>query len=182
MRTTIANAQSLRIFAAPTSIETGGPSVAIAMGMAPSTKKILVATDFSAGSDEALAHAIDLAKQTGASLDLVHVLEPEVEGFPFGAAYYGDFGDQLTYIERQLSERADLAAGAGLYCHTRMIEGRASEAIVERACELGTDLIVVGTHGRRGLAHVLMGSVAERVVQHAPCPVLTIPFSKRAAA
>ena len=149
--------------------------------MATSTKKILVATDFSAGSDEALAHAIDLAKQTGATLDLVHILEPEIEGFPFGAAYYGDFAEQLAYIDRQLAERADQAAIAGLLCHARMIEGRASEAIVDRARELGADLIVLGTHGRRGLAHVLVGSVAERVVQHSTCPVLTIPFSKRAA-
>jgi glycine betaine transporter len=149
--------------------------------MATSTKKILVATDFSAGSDEALAHAIDLAKQTGASLDLVHILEPEVEGFPFGAPYYGDFGDQLTFIDRELAARADKVASAGLWCHTRMIEGRAFEAIVDRARVLGADLIVVGTHGRTGLSHVLMGSVAERVVQHSTCPVLTIPFSKRAA-
>jgi nucleotide-binding universal stress UspA family protein len=67
---------------------------------------------------------------------------------------------------------------AGLACHTRSLEGRAAEEIVGRARELGAGLIVLGTHGRRGLAHMLLGSVAERVVQHAGCPVLTVPFSR----
>jgi nucleotide-binding universal stress UspA family protein len=62
-----------------------------------------------------------------------------------------------------------------------MVEGSAATEIVQRARDLAADLIVIGTHGRRGLAHALLGSVAERVVQRAPCPVLTVPFSKKAA-
>ncbi len=65
--------------------------------------------------------------------------------------------------------------------HERCSRGRAATEIVQRARDIGADLIVIGTHGRRGLAHVMLGSVAERVVQHAACPVLTVPFSKKAA-
>jgi nucleotide-binding universal stress UspA family protein len=143
-------------------------------------KKILVATDFSPGSDEALDHAIDLAKQTGASLDLFYVLEPSALEIPLGLTP-NDGGALIATIDRELTQRAARAAAAGLPCHTNTAEGGAATEIVQRARDLGADLVVIGTHGRRGLAHALLGSVAERVVQHAPCPVLTVPFSKKAA-
>ena len=64
---------------------------------------------------------------------------------------------------------------AGLRCETAMLVGRPDAEIVARATATGAELIVMGTHGRSGLAHALLGSVAERVVQHAPCPVLIVP-------
>ena len=141
------------------------------------TKTIVVATDFSEGSDEALKEAIDLAKQTGGALDLLHVVEPPSDGFPFGPAYT-DGAAFVAFIEQELARRAARAALAGIACHTRFIEGNAAPEIVARAREVGAGLIVVGTHGRRGLAHMLLGSVAERVVHLAGCPVLTVPFSR----
>jgi universal stress protein A len=64
---------------------------------------------------------------------------------------------------------------AGIPCETAMLIGSAVQEIVKRAKDTSADLIVMGTHGRSGLAHALLGSNAERVIQHAPCPVLIVP-------
>jgi nucleotide-binding universal stress UspA family protein len=149
--------------------------------MTKSPKQVLVATDFSEGSDEALAAAIDLAKGTGAQLEILYVMEIEVEQYPVGFNSSGDSGSLVAYVDRELSRRADLAARAGLRCVTKSVQGSAVAEIVQHARNIAADMIVVGTHGRRGLAHVMLGSVAEKVVQRAACPVLTIPFSKKAA-
>jgi len=151
--------------------------------MTRETKKILVATDFSEGSDEAFERALDLGKPTEAALEIVHVLEFGDSGhLPFGLINYaGDPGALAGTVERELAIRADCANAAGLRCYTRMLEGNASQEIVREAREAHADLIVIGTHGRRGVAHMMVGSVAERVVRHASCPVLTVPFSKKAA-
>ncbi|HVV48224.1 MAG TPA: universal stress protein [Polyangia bacterium] len=151
--------------------------------MTAATKRILVATDFSEASDEAFGHALELAKLTGATLELVHVLElGDSSQFPYGLInYVGNPGALAAFVDRELAVRAERATAAGLRCYTRMLEGGASQEIVREAREARADFVVLGTHGRRGLAHALLGSVAERVVQHAGCPVLTVPFSKKAA-
>jgi len=152
-------------------------------GMTRETKKILVPTDFSEGSDEALDRAIGLAKQAGATMELVHVLEFGDSGdLPFGLINYGgDPGAVVATVDRELARRADRATAEGLRCYTRMLEGSAHQEIVREARETNADLIVIGTHGRRGLAHLVLGSIAEQVVRHAGCPVLTVPFSKKVA-
>jgi len=144
-------------------------------------KRILVATDFSEGSDAALESAIDLAAGSGAVLEILYVLELEVEQFPFALAPDDDRSALLSHINRELARRADLAAKEGVTCHTKSVDGNAAAEIVKHGHDIGADLIVVGTHGRRGLAHALLGSVAQRVVQRAARPVLTIPFPKKAA-
>jgi nucleotide-binding universal stress UspA family protein len=149
--------------------------------MTKSPKRILVATDFSAGSDEALEHAIDLATGSGATLEILFVLEPELEAFPLGLNLGSDDGALLAHVDLELSRRAELVTKAGLTCHTKTVPGNAAAEIVRHARDIGADMIVVGTHGRRGLAHVVLGSVAEKVVHRSTCPVLTIPFSKKAA-
>jgi nucleotide-binding universal stress UspA family protein len=149
--------------------------------MTRTPKTILVATDFSDGSDEALTEAIDLAEQTGAVLNILHVLEFAAEVFPYGISYFGDRAGLLGHIDRELKKRADWAAAAGVTAHTRLREGSAAEEILAHAREIAAEIVVVGTHGRTGIAHAFMGSVAEQVVRHARCPVLTIPFSKKAA-
>jgi nucleotide-binding universal stress UspA family protein len=144
-------------------------------------KKILVATDFSAGSDEALDEAIEIGKPSDAEVEVMHVLEL-AEEFPFGTTYFdADYGLLYAGIDKQLSERADRVRAAGLPCTTKIIEGNAVREITQRGRDVGADLIVVGTHGRTGVAHAMLGSVAERVVRRASCPVLTVPFSKKAA-
>jgi nucleotide-binding universal stress UspA family protein len=147
----------------------------------PTLKKILLATDFSDGSDEALEHAIDMAKPSQAEIEILHVIEL-AEQFPFGVVYFdADLGALYAGVDLHLSERADRVRGAGLPCTTKIREGSAVTEITKRGRDIGADLIVVGTHGRTGLAHAMLGSVAERVVRRASCPVLTVPYSKKAA-
>jgi nucleotide-binding universal stress UspA family protein len=152
------------------------------MSHATTTKGILVATDFSDGSDEALAQAIDLGGRLNATLDLVHVLEFGAGEFPFGLISGGDSGGMLAYADRQLSLRAARAAASGVGCLTHRIEASSvAQEIIRFARVHQVELIVMGTHGRRGLAHAMLGSVAEQVVRGASCPVLTVPFARKAA-
>lgn len=142
---------------------------------------MLVATDFSDGSDEALARAIEMARQSGSEVEIIHVLEL-AEEFPFGTTYFdADYGVLYANIDMELSRRADQFRKAGLVCETKIVEGSASNEIAARGRAIGADLIVIGTHGRTGLAHAVLGSVAERVVRRASCPVLTVPYSRKAA-
>ena len=145
-----------------------------------SVKRILVPTDFSDPSAEALGTAIALAQQSdaGAVVDLVHVaveaafaLPPPVDvaSVPVDMSRLWEQATEILGVE----EKRVLAAG--LRCETAMLVGRPDAEIVARATATGAELIVMGTHGRSGLAHALLGSVAERVVQHSPCPVLIVP-------
>jgi nucleotide-binding universal stress UspA family protein len=144
--------------------------------------KILVATDFSDGGDAALRAAIDVARQFGAEIEIVHVLELGLGPFGFGAvAPAADDQALLNTIDHQLAARAEQVRRAGVRCETAALEGTPDVEIVRRAADIGAGLVVVGTHGRTGLAHVVMGSVAERVVQHARRPVLSVPFGRQAA-
>ena len=144
-------------------------------------RKILVATDFSDGSDEALAQAIEAAKPDNAEIEIMHVIEL-AEEFPFGTVYFdADYGALYMSVDMRLSERADRVRAAGLACTTKIREGSAVPEITQRGRDIDADLIVVGTHGRTGLSHAMLGSVAERVVRRASCPVLTVPFSRKAA-
>jgi universal stress protein A len=159
-----------------------GPAVAIPRGIMSSPRRILVATDFSDGSDEALTQAITLAKQTNAEMEIVYVLELGVEEFPFGLTPFGsDLGALTAYVDRELGNRAARAVREGVPCRTKTLEGSASTEVIQRARQIGAELVVVGTHGRTGLAHILLGSVAEKIVRRSICPVLTVPFSKKAA-
>lgn len=144
------------------------------------TQTILVATDFSSGSDTALDQAIQIAKATNARVALVHVIEPAIE-FPMGAAYSDMDGGYYASVDLALSARAGKVEKAGLRCMTKILEGPVTSELTRWARELGASMIILGTHGRTGLSHVLLGSVAEKVVRHATCPVLTVPFARKAA-
>jgi len=140
-----------------------------------------VATDFSDGSDEALGQAIEAAKSDKAEIEILHVIEL-IEEFPFGTVHFdADYGALYESVDTRLNERADRVRAAGIACTTKIREGSAVPEITQRGRDIGADLIVVGTHGRTGISHAMLGSVAERVVRRAPCPVLTVPFSRKAA-
>jgi nucleotide-binding universal stress UspA family protein len=148
-----------------------------------SIKRIVVGTDFSAGADVALDHAISLAGAFKATLDLVHVVEPGILFAPtsLGSMALANGAELFEEIDRALTSRAQRVTAAGLVCQTESLHGHAPRALVAHAQKTGAELIVVGTHGGTGIEHAILGSVAERVVHHATCPVLVIPLPRERA-
>jgi nucleotide-binding universal stress UspA family protein len=144
-------------------------------------KRIVVATDFSEGSDAAMDRAFAIAKALGASVDLVYVLDTALLMAPtsVGAMPLVEPEALLEEVDGALAARVEKARAAGLICQSDSLDGYPAREIVRHAQAIGADLIVLGTHGRRGVAHAILGSVAERVVQHAPCAVLVIPPERR---
>jgi nucleotide-binding universal stress UspA family protein len=139
---------------------------------------ILAATDFSDSAAAAVRWASFLARQHGGSLHLLHVLE--LPYWPPYSAPPPDLYDSLRSGARlQLEEAAAALEAGGAAVQPELREGIASATIVEVAEALGPAAVVVGTRGLSGLAHLLLGSTAERVVQRAPCPVLTVPPGAR---
>jgi nucleotide-binding universal stress UspA family protein len=146
--------------------------------MAGRITHILVATDFSPASEAALAWARDLAQQYAARLSLLHVVtDPRATGVLTSEVYVPPDPEARERLVREARERLERALPAdernrfGVTIEPRV--GDVAETILETAREQKVDLIVMGTHGRHGLAHLLLGSVAERVLRDAPCPVLT---------
>jgi nucleotide-binding universal stress UspA family protein len=149
--------------------------------------RILVPTDFSETSDAALAHARVLARTFGASLHLLHVVEDQLVTGPLGSEMYvpttpGMHDLQLAEAVRDLEQGLTADDRGRLRATSAAIVGTAARTIAEYAADNGYDLIVMGTHGRSGLAHMVMGSVAEHVVRSAPCPVLTVRSVPQAVA
>jgi nucleotide-binding universal stress UspA family protein len=143
--------------------------------------KILVATDFSPVAAEAQRTALALAKQIGASVMLVHVYS--VPGYMFfdGSSFVAPprvVADIIADGAHRLKQAKEAAADAGVAVETALQEGTAAEEIVRYAQANGFGLIVVGTHGRRGVARLALGSVAEHVVRTAKVPVLTVPLGR----
>jgi nucleotide-binding universal stress UspA family protein len=139
-------------------------------------KKILVATDFSAGAAVAIDQALDLARAFGATVTLLHVYSLPTYVFPDGSTFVA--GAEVTArIERDVEDALSRAARdaeqrSGVTVLTRSQIGAPWHEIVSAAADY--DLVVMGTHGHTGLRHLLLGSVAEKVVRHAPSPVLTV--------
>lgn len=139
---------------------------------------ILVATDFSAASEAALNYGRDLARTFGSTLHVVHVTDDVMIRFS-GEGTMTFLPNLQTEVENAARNRIDALVTDEDRSQLRaqpVIRTSLSpaETIVEYAKEHGVDLIVMGTHGRKALAHLVMGSVAERVVRAAPCPVLTV--------
>jgi universal stress protein A len=148
--------------------------------MARTFTRILVPTDFSEYSDAALDYARSLADTFGASLHLLHVFEdPYVTAGAFSGETYlalpGDLRETMTAdAKKQLAARLPGTEASTRQATSEVLMGGAARTIVDYAAAEQIDLIVMGTHGRTGLLHLLIGSVAERVVRTAPCPVLTV--------
>ncbi|MHC1767905.1 MAG: universal stress protein [Verrucomicrobiia bacterium] len=143
-------------------------------------KEILVPMDFSEGSEKALKYARKLAGQFGSSVTLLHVIQPMV--YPAELGYPPTVVDTLDVsVRERIEERlATMAAGnEPMPVRTLVRTGQPYHEITTAAKELDADLIIISTHGWTGLKHVLMGSTAERVVRHAPCPVLTVRERQR---
>jgi nucleotide-binding universal stress UspA family protein len=138
-------------------------------------KQILVPTDLSEGAEQALDYACELARMLGARIHLLNVITVPALGVPeLGLALTSTMIDQMAVdsqsaIDRLASTRCTAELG-----HVMVKTGDARDVINQTAKELGVDLIVMGTHGRRGITRALLGSVAETVVRSAPCAVLTV--------
>ncbi len=173
----------------PTKPDRARLSISIKAGVSPSLpaadlnlaprllklNRILVPIDFSWPSRKALQYALPFARQFGAKITLLFVLEPPV--------YSGDIGyvpmevddaGSLKAAGEKLKDFAQQALDADLLDQTLVRSGRPFQEIADAARELDTDLIIIATHGYTGLKHVFLGSTVERVVRHAPCPVLTV--------
>ena len=142
-------------------------------------KTILVAVDGSSTSLRGLDEAIRLAKATGARLLLVHVLNAlMLESEIASTAYYQALAQELRDSGAKILEHAaTVVREAGVPFEQKMIDkigARASDEIVALARQWPADLIVLGTHGRRGLIRLVMGSDAELVMRHSPVPVLMV--------
>jgi universal stress protein A len=139
-------------------------------------KRILCPTDFSAIAEKAVEYAVFLASSHNAELQLLHVVD-HLHGF--------DNYLILSMTPREISERMEQHANKDLSEVVNQIKetvktekavrhGKASVQIIKMAREVKADLIVMGSHGRTGVSHVIIGSVAEAVVRHAYCPVLVV--------
>ena len=139
-------------------------------------RRILVPTDFSETSERALDYALDLAEKMNAAVTVMHAYEIPIVGFPDGALVAtADVASRIADVSRAaLEATAKKRAGRVAKLATLLRDGVAYEEIRTVADEIDADLIVLGTHGRRGIARALLGSVAENVIRTTQRPVLTI--------
>jgi len=140
-------------------------------------KTILVPTDFSECSADALQYAVQLAAKLGARLYVMHVWQAPIAGWEGGWAIPPEVTDAIEKASRD--QLTTFVANARkdnpqLKVEALCLEGDARLSIVRRAKEFKVDLIIMGTHGRRGLSHALLGSVTENVIRNAPCAVLAV--------
>jgi len=142
--------------------------------------RILVPIDGSSTSNQGLDEAIKLAKLTGASLRLIHVVDPLTfaTGFELYGAYAGNVIPLMKEAGEKILEQArTLVAASGVKVDTLLFDSlatRVSDTVVEQAKAWDADLIVIGTHGRRGVKRLMLGSDAEQIVRMAPVPVLLV--------
>jgi universal stress protein A len=146
--------------------------------MTTSITRILVPMDFSPHADHAMDYAAGLAAQLGAAMELFHVVEDPLLSGASAEIYVPNLEElregMIDDAERRLAACKATLGARGVPVVTTIRLGRPAYTIVEYATAARPSLIVMGTHGRTGLAHMVMGSVAERVVRTAPCPVLTL--------
>jgi len=144
-------------------------------------KKVLVATDFSDVSNTALAYGRALARSFDATMTVLHITDVVATGI-------GEAGGKYDDVQRAAEEAARAQVETQLTAEDRsVLHAKAvtlasiepAESIVTYAAQETVDVIVMGTHGRGGMAHLLMGSVAEGVVRSAPCPVLVVKHPER---
>lgn len=141
--------------------------------------RILVPTDFSEHSSTALQYAKALAERFGSELHLLYVMQDVVATVPAASGLlFASAGDFIVEVRRNaemaMKKLVDSQQMTGRRLVTEIRSGQPFLEIVRYARETDSDLIVIATHGRSALAHALMGSVAERVVRHGSCPVLTV--------
>jgi nucleotide-binding universal stress UspA family protein len=139
-------------------------------------KTILVPHDLGTGSDHALAYAVELAKALEAELVVMYAYEIPMIGFPDGSLIATpEIASRISdSAQVGLDKALELVQGSGIAIRGLLRQGSAWRTILDTAEEVEAGMIVMGTHGRHGLPRALLGSVAEKVVRTAHCPVLTV--------
>lgn len=141
-------------------------------------RRILFASDFSKASRKAFATAVRTAKRAHASLSIVHVLAPFLPVGPdqyVGPETWEEIDERARkWATQHLRSLATKATAAGVRATTTLVEGTPAREITRLAKKTHADLLIIGTHGRTGLARLFLGSVANRIVATAPCPVMTV--------
>lgn len=133
---------------------------------------VLHATDFSADSELAMKQARAVARMSDATLMLVHVLHRPTTREGEGMLHEGAYPDPSGALTQQLRDLA--ATVTDVPCDYQLLRGEPAAAILKYASDVSAAMIVMGTHGRSGVARILMGSVAEQVIREAPCPVMVV--------
>ncbi|MFZ1504644.1 MAG: universal stress protein [Nitrospira sp.] len=151
-------------------VEKGGTTP----GAIASIKRIVVPIDFSACSMDALEYAAQFAKPFGASITILHALEPVTYGLDFSLSHVKEWKDQRAYLENRLTVMAACLQSQRVQADHVLKPGLPADSIASYVTQQKYDLMIMGTHGRRGLSHVLVGSLAGAMLRHAPCPVLTV--------
>ncbi|MCC7203417.1 MAG: universal stress protein [Nitrospirae bacterium] len=136
--------------------------------------KILYLTDFSEPSESAAPYAISIAGKYGCRIYVAHVIEPFTYADDFGIDYGAQLREMEATARRLLDKTVASMKKTGANIESVMLSGNPSAEIVRFARDEAIDLIVMATHGRSGVEHLLMGSVAEKVVRRSPCPVMTV--------
>ena len=139
----------------------------------------MVPTDFSPHSEKAVVYGAELAAKFGAELHLLHAMEAIPMVYGDGVTYFSpEIAEELEQSAVKELNDIDVTAAGKLNVVRHVIQGHPFVEIVRYAKQENVDLIVVGTHGRGAIAHMLLGSVAEKVVRKAPCPVLVVRESE----
>jgi nucleotide-binding universal stress UspA family protein len=145
-------------------------------GMPADIKQLLVPIDFTETSDRALDYAVALAKKLGAKITVMHAYELPIYGFPDGALVATvDVATRISQAAQEgLTAAVEKRKSSGVEMRAILRDGPPVEEIATVAEDVKADLVVLGTHGRRGLRRAIMGSVAEEVIRELTVPVLTV--------
>lgn len=141
-------------------------------------ERLLVPIDFSDYSLDALEYAVLVARQAKASIELLHVLEPVSYGLDFTLDHADERERKRGRLAKRLEDLSVALSAAGVPTTSRVRGGLPGDSILDESRILPSDVIVMGTHGRRGISHAISGSVAEAVLRKATCPVLTVRSPK----
>ncbi len=144
-------------------------------------KRILVPIDFSDNSKKALRYALPLAKQFGASITLINIIEPTVfpSDFGFGQMNFPDLEQELIHKSQEELESIAASMSTPVKITSVVKTGIPFVEVTSYADEEKIDLIIVATHGRTGVEHILFGSTAEKIIRKAPCPALVVRAEER---
>jgi len=147
------------------------------------TQEIIVAVDFQQHTEKLVDFAVDIANRLNAKLTVIHVLKAVIPYSDYSPESYKNFDEKLlAHVENKMEVLVEKCQKSFPQCKGVVLRGDVIESIVDFAKDARPDLLILGTHGAKGIEKILLGSVAERVLKRASCPVLMFnPFKERVA-